>query len=148
MHTGSDIVAAANLADLPPAVASMFAAVAEGSKNYPPIGSASRSARLERVARAGAWTEAALALLELELPNWHVRRLEQDDHEWYCTLSRHPRAPREFDDSVDGRGPSLALAILDALLEAHQRSLSEEDTQPPADGGPTRTEVVWCENVR
>lgn len=69
-----------------------------------------------RVAKAGAWTDAALALLELELPRWQMRRLEQDGDEWHCMLSRYRRTPLVFDDAVDGRGPSLPLAILDALL--------------------------------
>ena len=130
MHIDSDIIETANPASLSPAVASTFAAIAKGSKAYPPIGSASRSARLARVAEAGAWTEAALALVELELPRWHVRRIEHDGGEWYCTLSLHPRMPRELDDAVDGRSPLLPLAILDALLEAHRRSLSGESRAP------------------
>ena len=147
LHIGSEIVEAAELADLSPAAASMFAVIAGGSRAYAPIGSASRSARLTRVADAGAWTEAALALVELELPRWHVRRLEHDGDEWYCTLSLYPRAPREFDDAVDGRGPLLPLAILDALLEAHRRSLSEANSRPPDSSQSTPTEVVWCDNV-
>ena len=148
MHKGSEAVEAADLSDLSPAAASIFAVIAGGSKAYPPIGSLRRHERLERVAKAGAWTDAALALVELELPRWHVRRLEQDGDGWYCTLSRYPRTPREFDDAVDGQGLSLPLAILDALLEGHRRLLSEKNPQPPANPEPTHTEVVWCENVR
>jgi hypothetical protein len=32
-------------------------------------------ARLNRLIEAGAWTEVALALIELELPQWTLRRL-------------------------------------------------------------------------
>ena len=126
----------------------MFAIIAGGSKVYPPIGRDARTARLERVAQAGAWTEAALALIELELPRWHLRRLEQDGDEWYCTLSCYPRTPSEFDDCVDGRGASLPLAILDALLEGHRRSVSGEDAKRAGGVEPIRTEAVWCDNVR
>ena len=147
MHAGSEIFDAAELADLSPAAASMFAAIAAGSRVHPPIGSVSRSKRLASVAEAGAWTDAALALVELELPRWHVRRLEHDGSEWYCTLSLYPRMPREFDDAVDGRGPLLPLAILDALLEAHRRLPGEAYSRPPDSPESTRTEAVWCDNV-
>lgn len=148
MHKGTEVVETPDLSDLSPEAAAMFAAIAGGSKAYPPIGSIPRQARLARVAKAGAWTDAALALIELELPRWHVRRLEQDGDEWYCTLSRYRRTPLEFDDAVDGRGPTLPLAILDALLEGQRRSLSEGNPQPTANSEPTQTEAVWCENVR
>jgi hypothetical protein len=147
LRINSGIVETAGPASLSPAVASTFAAIANGSKAYPPIGSASRSARLARVAEAGAWTEAALALVELELPRWHVRRIEHDGSEWYCTLSLHRRMPRELDDAVDGRSSLLPLAILDALLEARRRSLEEANSRPPDSPQSTRTEVVWCDNA-
>lgn len=148
MNINSEVVEPTEPADLSPVAASMFAVIVRGSKAVAPIGSEARRSRLTRVTEAGAWTEAALALVELELPRWHVRRLELDGDEWYCTLSRYLQAPHEFDDAIDGRGPSLPLAILDALLEGHRRSLNEANTQPPASSEPTRTEVVWCENVR
>jgi hypothetical protein len=147
LHKGSEILETAELSDLPPEAAAMFAAIAGGSKAYPPVGSMPRQARLARVAKAGAWTDAALALIELELPRWHVRRLEQEGDEWYCTLSRYRRTPLEFDDAVDGQGPSLPLAILDALLEGRRRLLGEKNPPPPADSA-APAEVVWCENVR
>lgn len=148
MHKDTEVVDPSKLLDSSPTAASMFAAIAGGSKVYPPIGSVPRHARLARVTKAGAWTDAALALVELELPRWHVRRLEQDGDGWYCTLSRYPRAPREFDDAIDGQGSSLPLAILDALLEGRRRLLREAYPKAPADRESAPTEVVWCENVR
>ena len=148
MHKGSGVVVAPELSDFSPTAASIFAAITDGSKAYPPIGSVPRHARLARATKAGAWTDAALALVELELPRWHVRRLEQDGDGWYCTLSRYPRTPREFDDAIDGQGASLPLAILDALLEGRRRLLSEKNPPPPTDSEPAQTEGVWCENVR
>ena len=41
-----------------------------------------KAARLKELLEAGAWTDAALALLELELPQWKVRRIVSDDGEW------------------------------------------------------------------
>ena len=39
-------------------------------------------AGIERLTRSGAWTDAALALVELELPRWRLRRLVHDGGEW------------------------------------------------------------------
>ena len=36
----------------------------------------------------GAWTDAALALIDLELPQWQFRRIAYDEGEWSCALSR------------------------------------------------------------
>lgn len=51
---------------------------------------ASAKAKLDALIAAGAWIDAALALLELELPQWTLRRLVYDDGEWHCSLSKHP----------------------------------------------------------
>ena len=45
------------------------------------------AARAEQMIQSGAWTDAALALLALELPQWQLRRLVYDDGEWHCALS-------------------------------------------------------------
>src|SRR3954469_3056512 len=52
-----------------------------------------RAARVEQLIAHGAWTDAALALLALELPHWQLRRLVYDGGEWHCALSRHPDMP-------------------------------------------------------
>jgi hypothetical protein len=66
---------------------------------------------------SGAWTDAALALLELELPQWRVRRLVWEDGEWFCSLSDQPWIPLGLDDLAEASHESLPLAILLALLE-------------------------------
>jgi hypothetical protein len=38
-----------------------------------------RAARAEQMIRSRAWTDAALALLALELPQWQIRRLVYDE---------------------------------------------------------------------
>ena len=58
---------------------------------------AGKTAHIERSLAAGACTEAALALLELEMPNWTIRRLVNEGGEWLCSLSRRPWVPTEFD---------------------------------------------------
>src|SRR5262245_46193824 len=76
-----------------------------------------RTERIEQLIEMGAWTDAALALVELELPQWRVRRLVYDSGEWHCALSRQRELPDWLDDSVEGRHADLALAILSALVE-------------------------------
>lgn len=78
-------------------------------------------ARIARLVGASAWTEAALALLETELPQWSVRSLARDDGEWLCCLSPYPSLPIELDDTVDARHEILPLAVLAALVEARRR---------------------------
>jgi hypothetical protein len=66
----------------------------------------------------GAWTDAVLALLELELPLWNVRRLVWEDGEWFCSLSKQPWLPLGVDDLAEASHESLPLAILLALVDA------------------------------
>src|SRR5262245_54462469 len=42
-----------------------------------------------RLVESGAFADATLALLELELPQWKLRRLIREDDEWHCSLSKH-----------------------------------------------------------
>src|SRR6476620_8627226 len=52
-----------------------------------------KTARVERQIQSGAWTDAALALIDLELPQWQIRRLVYDEGEWHCALSRERELP-------------------------------------------------------
>jgi hypothetical protein len=81
-------------------------------------------ARLDRLVESGAWTEASLALVELELPQWKLRRLVYDDGEWLCTLSEQPRLPLGLDEVAEGSHEVMPLAILIALLEARRAAAS------------------------
>jgi len=65
--------------------------------------------RIHRLIESGAWTDAALALLELELPQWKLRRIVYEDREWHCALSRHPRFSMSGDIGC-GTGPFPASA--------------------------------------
>jgi hypothetical protein len=76
-------------------------------------------ARVSQLIEAGAWTDAALALLELELPQWKIRRLAQEDGEWLCTL------PLGLDEVSEATHEVLPLSILIALLQA--RSVPSAD---------------------
>ena len=49
---------------------------------------APKAAKIDRLIELAAWTEAALALVELELPQWRVRRLVCEEGYWLCSLSK------------------------------------------------------------
>jgi hypothetical protein len=91
-----------------------------------------RSVRIERLIESQAWTDAALALIDLELPQWQVRRLAYDDGEWYCALSRQRELPDWLDQSIETRHADLALAILSAFVEAQRISSTSNRTSVPA----------------
>ena len=92
--------------------------VGAACRRFPSIGQAEKTARIERLIGCEAWTDAALALIDLELPLWQVRRIAYDDGEWYCALSRARELPDWLDRSIEARHPDLALAILGAFVEA------------------------------
>ena len=62
--------------------------VDKACRRFPSLVQPERSARIELLIQDRAWTEAALALIELELPQWQLRRIAYDGGEWYCALSR------------------------------------------------------------
>ena len=90
------------------------------------------AARVERLIQSQAWTDAALALIDLELPQWQVRRLAYDDGEWYCALSRQRELPDWLDQSIEARHFDLTLAILSAFVEAQRISSTSSQTSVPA----------------
>ena len=78
----------------------------------PSLRSSGKAAGIDRLIASGAWLDAAFALIELELPNWKVRRVVFEDCEWLCSLSRQPNMPVVIDDPVEARHEILSLAIL------------------------------------
>jgi len=94
--------------------------------------SSEKSARVEQLIRSGAWTDAALALIDLELPLWQVRRIAYDEGEWYCALSRQRELPDWLDQSIETRHADLSLAILSAFVEAKRISAPSSRTSVPA----------------
>jgi hypothetical protein len=76
--------------------------------------------RIEQYIQSGAWTDAVLALLALELPQWQVRRLVYDAGEWHCALSRQRELPDWVDQPVETSHPDLSLAVLSALVDAQR----------------------------
>jgi hypothetical protein len=99
------------------------------------IGKPSRRfpARIERLIESGAWTDAALALLELKLPQWQLRRLAYDEGEWHCALSRQRELPDWLDDrSIECHHADLSMAILSAFVEAQRKPTPSRKTSVPA----------------
>ena len=103
-----------------------------------PLGQTEKTTRLAQLIQSDAWTDAALALIDLELPLWQVRRLTYDNGEWYCALSRERELPDWLDQSIEARHADLALAILCAFLEARRISAPESRTSVPDAGGYAR----------
>ena len=84
------------------------------------MGQTEKTARIERLIGSGAWTDAALALIDLELPQWQIRRIAYDEGEWHCALSRQRELPEWLDQSIETHHADLALAILSAFVDAQR----------------------------
>ena len=103
--------------------------LAETRRRLPSMGR--EAARVERLIQSGAWTDAALALIELELPLWQVRRIAYDEGEWYCALSRDRELPDWLDRSVEAHHADLPLAILGAFVGARLAATPSNRTSVP-----------------
>ncbi len=90
-----------------------------------------KAAGLDDLIDAGAWVDAAFALIETATPKWKPRRLIYEDGEWHCSLSRQPHVPMVLDDTVEASHEVLPLAILRALIEVHRRSPASWATTSP-----------------
>jgi hypothetical protein len=105
--------------------------IANACTRLPVMKRAGKAARIEQLIEAGAWSDAALALIELELPAWKLRRLVYEDGEWVCSLSRQPNLPVALDDIADASHEVLPLAILSAFVEARRRASAMRETILP-----------------
>jgi hypothetical protein len=101
-----------------------------------------------RLAEMGAWTEATLALIQLELPRWTVRRLVYDNGEWLCSLSQQSNLPMALDDCAEASHEVLPLAILCAFVEACRRRYKVQESVPavPQVAQPSVDYIMCCEN--
>ncbi|GMO11129.1 hypothetical protein [Bradyrhizobium sp. TM233] len=95
----------------------MLDIIAHACRRVPTLAEGKRPARIMRLIDVEAWADAALALIELELPMWQVRRIAYDEGEWHCALSRARELPDWLDAAVEARHSDLALALLSALVE-------------------------------
>jgi hypothetical protein len=122
--------------------------VDETCRRFPPIRRTEKTARIEQLIGSGAWTDAALALIDLELPQWQVRRIAYDEGEWYCALSRERELPDWLDRSIEAHHANLPLAILSAFVDAQRINTPKNRTSVPIvprDANPLY-EPVCCDN--
>jgi hypothetical protein len=105
------------------------------------------AARINGLMQSSAWMDACLALIEVELPGWGLRRLAYDDGQWHCALTSQPNLPVELDDTVDTSHHDLPLALLSAFVAARRIALavaSESAVVPQVE--PAAAHVVCCDN--
>jgi hypothetical protein len=114
----------------------------------PALSRSENGSRIARLAEANAWTDAAIALLELELPAWQIRRLGHENEEWICSLSRQPNLPMALDDCAEAPHKVLPLAILRAFVEARRMACVSNEFRPtvPRVRSPPLGYVVCCDN--
>jgi hypothetical protein len=129
----------------PAPTAGLFSKVMQGAcARLPALKGSGAAARLERLIDAGAWTEAALALVELEAPDWKVRRLVCEGGEWFCSLSRRPNLPLPLDDTVDAGHQTLSLAILRAFVGVRRRSRTAPEAASAVPGVRSPAQGLIC----
>jgi hypothetical protein len=122
--------------------------IGEACRRFPSVGQTQKTVRIEQLIASEAWTDVALALIDLELPLWQVRRIAYDEGEWYCALSRERELPDWLDRSIEARHADLALAILSAFVDAQRITAPASRTSVPAvprDANPLY-EAVACDN--
>jgi hypothetical protein len=126
----------------------MSQVIGEACRRFPSVGQGQKTERIERLIQSEAWTDAALALIDLELPQWQLRRIAYDEGEWYCALSRERELPEWLDQSVEARHADLALAILSAFVDAQRISAPSSRPSVPSvsrDADPLY-QPVCCDN--
>jgi NADH:flavin oxidoreductase / NADH oxidase family len=122
--------------------AGLMTEVIKPCRRFPSRDQDERAARLWRLIDVEGWADAALVLLELELPLWQVRRIAYEDGEWYCALWRERELPDWLDQCVEARHADLALALLCAFTEA--QIVSAAATRPSLPSVPRALDQV-CE---
>ena len=123
--------------------------IGQACRRFPSLGQSEKSFRVERLLKSGAWTDAALALIDLELPQWQLRRIAYDEGEWHCALSRQRELPDWLNSAIETRHADLALAILNAFVEARRIAAPTIQTSVPAvpqDANPMY-EPMLCDNL-
>jgi hypothetical protein len=124
----------------------MAAVIGETCRRYPPMRWTEKTARIERLIGSEAWMDAALALIDLELPQWQVRRIAYDEGEWHCALSRQRELPDWLDQSIEASHEYLPLAILGAFVDARRVGLPWRKTSVPTVPRDAGCVPVCCDN--
>jgi len=102
--------------------------------------------RIGRLIAAEAWTDAAMALIELEIPSWKVRSLVREGGEWLCSLSKQPNLSMELGDTIEASHELLPLAILRALVEARRRDSVARDISAVPLVQAASEPLICCDN--
>jgi hypothetical protein len=109
------------LRDAPAATAGLFSEViGKTCRSFASVGEIGKTAKIERLVQSEAWTDAVLALIDLELPQWQLRRLAYDEGEWHCALSCQRELPEWLDQSIEAHHADLSLAILSAFVNVQR----------------------------
>ena len=106
--------------------------VGAACRRFPSIGQRAKTVHIEQLIRSGAWIDVALALIDLELPQWKVRRIVYDEGEWHCALSRQRELPDWLDQSIEVHHADLALALFGAFVEARRTGAQPSHTSVPS----------------
>jgi hypothetical protein len=120
--------------------------IGSACSRIPILTKSGKATALDRLIESGAWTDAALALLELELPAWKLRCLVCEGGEWICSLSRQPNLPAALDDTVDAVHEAMPLAILLAFLQARRVAAILPAISVVPTVVPAAAELICCDN--
>jgi hypothetical protein len=125
----------------------LFHQAIQGCARLASLQQSGRAVGIDRLIEAGAWTEAALGVIELALPNWTVRRIACEHGEWLCSLSRQPNMPLALDETADASHQVLALAILRAFVEARRRgAVAPQAASSVPEVRPVPEQFICCDN--
>jgi hypothetical protein len=101
-------------------------------RRFPSAGQPEKTMQIQRLVASEAWTDAVLALIAFELPQWQVRRIAYDEGEWHCALSSQRDLPDWLDQSIEARHADLPLALLSAFVDARLANPPSSRTSVPA----------------
>jgi hypothetical protein len=110
---------------------------------------AAQARRIRELIESHAWTDAALAMVDLAHSR-AVRRIMREDGEWHCSIGSQWPVPDWLDDTVACSHAVLPLAILGALMEAliQPQVATARAASVPASGADLRDSIsaVSCDN--
>jgi hypothetical protein len=78
---------------------------------------------VRRLIEAKAWVDLGFWLVEWELPDWTIHRLECDDGYWCCSICVRGLAVNWVEDIAEFQHDNPALAVLGAFVLAQLRKL-------------------------
>lgn len=121
--------------------------VAGACSRIPVLSRAGKAAGIDGLVESDAFTDAALSLIALELPDWSLRRLMREDGQWHCSLSRRPNIPIALDETADATHEVLPLAVLLAFLQARRLAMPMARSVPAVPlADAASAGLICCEN--